>query len=282
MNNQIKLTNVSFAYYHDEWILKDLNYTFKANNIYGIIGLSGSGKSTFCKLLTNLVLPTSGQINYFDQIEITNQRKCKKLYYQLNRQIGYAMQFCEKQLLGNSVLEEVLMGYENFHDKNPNNKQLAINWLRQLNFDESLIDQNVFAISQGQQRKVALASILILNQDVLVFDEPTVGLDYQTKLALTNIIKKLKEQNKIIVIVSHDFDWLYSLCSQCIWLDHCQIKNVSSCPRFFFNQELVTTFNHVPFMVKLLNEYEQQTNTLIENKTKYLTLTDFLKDHHLL
>lgn len=216
MNNQIKLTNVSFAYNRDDLILKDLNYTFNANNIYGIIGLSGSGKSTFCKLLTNLILPTSGQINYFDQIVITNQKKCKKLYYQLNNEIGYVMQFCEKQLLGNSVLEEVLMGYENFHGKNPNNTQLAINWLRQLNFDESLINQNVYAISQGQQRKVALAAILILDQDVLVFDEPTVGLDYETKLALTSIIRKLNQQNKIIIIVSHDFDWLYSLCSQCI------------------------------------------------------------------
>ncbi|MBO7084714.1 AAA family ATPase [bacterium] len=64
----------------------------------------------------------------------------------------------------------------------------------------------MFAISQGQQRKVALASILILNQPVLILDEPTVGLDYETKIALTTIIKKLRQENKIIIIISHDFD----------------------------------------------------------------------------
>ena len=280
MNNEIRLTNVSFGYTKNEFILQDFNYTFKPKNIYGIIGLSGSGKSTFCKLLANLMLPTSGQLLYFDEVTINNQRKCKKLYYQLNSKIGYVMQFCEKQLLGNSVVEEVLIGYENFHGKNPDNKALSISWLRKLNFDESLIDQNVFAISQGQQRKVALASILILNQPVLIFDEPTVGLDYETKNALTKIIKELSTQDKIIIIVSHDFDWLYSLCSNCLWLDQHQIKYQASCPSFFFNHELAIRFNHLPFMVNLINEYEQQTNTLID-KTKYLTLDDFLQDHHL-
>ena len=281
MNTQIKLIDVSFGYVSKQLILQHLNYTFQAGQIYGVIGLSGSGKSTFCKLIANLVLPTNGQINYFDELIITNHKKCKKLYYQLNSQVGYVMQFCEKQLLGNSVLEEVLMGYENFHGKHETNKALAINWLKQLNFDESLITKNVFAISQGQQRKVALASILILNQPVLIFDEPTVGLDYETKIALTIIIKKLKQENKIVIIISHDFDWLYSLCSSCLWLDQKQIKFSDQCPHFFFNKELPMSFNHVPFMVQLLNEYEHQTKTIILNKTKYLTLNDFLKDHFL-
>ena len=279
MNKEIKLSNVSFNYHSNDLILHDLNYTFLPNNIYGIIGLSGSGKSTFCKLLANLILPSSGQVNYFDEITITNKKSCKKFYYQLNSKIGYVMQFCEKQLLGNSVLEEVLIGYENFYGKKQTNKQLAIDWLRKLNFDETLIDQNVFAISQGQQRKVALAAILILNQDVLIFDEPTVGLDYETKKSLTIIIKNLASQNKIILIVSHDFDWLYSLCSQCLWLDNHQIKFSDSCPQFFFNQALPICFNHVPFMVQLLTEYEKETKTIINNKTKYLTLDDFLQDH---
>ena len=280
MDSQIKLNNVCFSYQSHELILDHLNYLFEPNNIYGIIGLSGSGKTTFCKLLANLILPTTGEVIYFDTITITKQRKCKKLYYQLNSKIGYVMQFCEKQLLGNSVLEEVLMGYQNFHGKHPDDEQLALTWLQKLNFDENLIHQNVFAISQGQQRKVALASILILNQDVLIFDEPTVGLDYETKIKLTKIIKELKKQNKIIIIVSHDFDWLYSLCTKGIWFANHQIKSASDCPLFFFNQELPTYFNHVPFMVQLINEYEQQTKTTIIDKTKYLTLDDFLKDHH--
>lgn len=281
MSRQIKLDDVSFGYLSKELILDHLNFTFLPMQIYGIIGLSGSGKSTFCKLIANLVLPSAGQINYFDELIITKQKKCKKLYYQLNSQVGYVMQFCEKQLLGNSVLEEVLMGYQNFHGKHENDKEIAINWLKQLNFDESLITKNVFAISQGQQRKVALAAILILDQPVLILDEPTVGLDYETKTALTAIIKKLKQEGKIIIIISHDFDWLYSLCSYCLWLDNKQIKFSDKCPHFFFNKQLPTCFNHLPFMVKLLNEYEQQTKTVILNKTKYLTLNDFLEDHHL-
>ena len=281
MNIKIKLSDVCFGYLSKNLILQHLNFTFEANQIYGIIGLSGSGKSTFCRLIANLILPSSGQINYFDELVITNRKKCKKLYYQLNEQIGYVMQFCEKQLLGNSVLEEVLMGYQNFHGKHENDESLAIAWLEQLNFDKRLITKNVFAISQGQQRKVALASILILNQPVLILDEPTVGLDYETKIALTTIIKKLRQENKIIIIISHDFDWLYSLCSCCLWLDDMQIKFNDECPHFFFNSQLLNCFNHVPFMVQFLNEYEQQTNKAILNKAKYLTLTDFFKDHKL-
>ena len=74
MNKEIKLSNVSFNYHSNDLILHDLNYTFLPNNIYGIIGLSGSGKSTFCKLLANLILPSSGQVNYFDEITITNKK----------------------------------------------------------------------------------------------------------------------------------------------------------------------------------------------------------------
>ncbi|MBO7084715.1 ATP-binding cassette domain-containing protein [bacterium] len=126
MNIKIKLSDVCFGYLSKNLILQHLNFTFEANQIYGIIGLSGSGKSTFCRLIANLILPSSGQINYFDELVITNRKKCKKLYYQLNEQIGYVMQFCEKQLLGNSVLEEVLMGYQNFHGKHESDESLAI------------------------------------------------------------------------------------------------------------------------------------------------------------
>lgn len=203
MNNYIKLSNINFSYNKNKKVIFNFSYEFEKGNIYCLVGLNGSGKTTLCNLIANLYQITEGEINYFDETILTNK---KKIFKKINSIVSIVFQFSEKQLFAETALEDVKYGLKNYGFKDEEATKIALKYLNYFNFPNNLINQSIFNLSEGQKRKVALSGILCLNKEVLILDEPTISLDYETKLILTKLILEYKNNNKLVIIVSHDFD----------------------------------------------------------------------------
>lgn len=198
--------------------LQNINLTLEQGKIYGILGANGSGKTTLCSLLR-------GFIPKFYQGTITGEvllkgRPLAEYDGQLVKEIGYVFQNPFTQLSGvkDTVFEEVAYGLENMGVpadaietavieamKNTNIRDLALKHPRQL--------------SGGQLQRTALASVLVQNPDILILDEPTSQLDPQETSNVFHIIKKLKEQNKTIIIAEHKTDWIAEYADEVLLLD---------------------------------------------------------------
>ena len=211
---EIKFADVSFTYnkvnYEKKEILKNINVSFPESKITGIVGKSGSGKTTMIELLDALLLPSSGTIQVGNFLI---EKDCKlKDINDLRFQVGLVFQFPEEQIFNNTVRDELAMGLKFYHYKMDQIEKRSLDALKMVGLDASYLDKNPFHLSQGEKRKVALASILILNPQVLVLDEPTIGLDPESKQNFIKLIRLLKNRfHKTIIIVSHDTDFLLPL-----------------------------------------------------------------------
>lgn len=189
--------------------INNISLEIKDNDICGIIGKSGSGKTTLLELIDGLLKPTSGEIIINDKDVVKNSKKIKK-------EIGFVFQFPEEQFFETNVKREIEFALKNFNIK----KNKAIDALKLVGLNESYLNKNLYELSSGEARLVAIASILIYNPNIILLDEPTIGLDYKNKRKIIKLIRLLKiRYHKTILIVSHDIDLLYEISDNLIVLD---------------------------------------------------------------
>ncbi len=211
---EIKLNDVSYTYdkvnYQKKEVLKDINLTFMEGKITGIVGKSGSGKTTMVELIDALLIPSSGSIEVGNFI--IDQNSKNKEINDLRFQVGLVFQFPEDQIFNSTVKEELEMGLKFYQYKLNQMEQRTLDALKMVGLDASYLDKNPFQLSHGEKRKIAIASILMLNPSVLILDEPTIGLDPESKRSFIKLIRMLKNRfHKTIIIVSHDTDFLLPL-----------------------------------------------------------------------
>lgn len=219
---EINFNEVSYIYNEGLPIsnkaIDNISLTLKENKIYGVIGTSGSGKTTFLQLINNLLIPSNGNITINNFILKKNNKITN--INDLRKNIGFVFQFPEEQFFETTVEKEISFALNNFNYKKDKMKEQIINVLKMLGLNESYLDKNPFLLSNGEKRKIAIASILVYNPKILIFDEPTIGLDYKNKKALIELIRKLNTKyKKTIIIVSHDVDMLYSLVDDIIIME---------------------------------------------------------------
>lgn len=184
------------------------------NEFVAVIGKTGSGKSTLIQHMNALLIPTSGVVYIFDSI--INNKKNKNLN-KIRRRIGLVFQFPEYQLFEETVLKDVMFGPKNlgYTEEEAKNKALAA--LKLVNLDDSIIDKSPFNLSGGQMRKVAIASILAMDTDILVLDEPTRGLDPIGQKEIMDLFYDIYQKyNKTIIMISHDMNIVYQYATRCV------------------------------------------------------------------
>ena len=267
----INLREVKFAYntpkkkQPHKFILDDINLSIDSHDEFiAIVGESGSGKSTLVQLFNGLLLSTFGSVNVFDKELSGKKLKLKDI----RKKVGLVFQFPEHQLFDDTVLKDVCFGPKNFGLKNYEN--LAKEALNVVGIDESLYEQSPFNLSGGQQRRVAIAGVLASNPDVLVFDEPTVGLDPQGKKELLTLLKKLNEEyHKSIILITHDMDVLGEVCKRVVVLKQGKIAFDGMKDELFKNDNLVKeTSLDYPNTVKILKEIKNKFSVDL-NEYKY-------------
>lgn len=239
--------------------LNGVSLSIKPNTISAIIGETGSGKSTLVQHLNGLLIPNEGEV-IVDDFVIRNKKN--KRLKELRRHVGLVFQFPEYQLFEETVIKDVMFGPKNFGLKVDEAKELAIDALKKVNIDESYYERSPFELSGGEKRRIAIAGILALKPDILVFDEPTAGLDYDGVKAFIDLVKSLKEEGKTIVIVSHDMDFVLRYVDEVFLLEDGKLS-FNGTPQELFNcpssvdipklYELARKLNEKGFEIELKN-----------------------------
>ena len=193
MNMSIRLENVNYIYGEgtgqEKWALKNINLTLHDNEFVGIVGHTGSGKSTLTQLLNGLEKPSSGQIFYNEQ-DIQGDGFSKK---ELRQKVGLVFQYPEHQLFEVSVIKDVEFGPRNLGLTNLEIEKRSFDALKQVGISDDLLDVAPFALSGGQKRRVAIAGVLAMQPEVLILDEPTAGLDPAGRTEILELLQNSKE-----------------------------------------------------------------------------------------
>ena len=198
-NLLIKLEGVSFNYPGDPPVLNQLDFQFRRGNRLGLIAPNGSGKTTFLHIIMGLLKPISGQLEIFGKFV-----KEDKDFYEVRRRIGLLFQDADDQLFSPTVLEDVAFGPLNLGKSKNEAIDIArrtLNFLGLEGFEERI----TFKLSGGEKRLVSLATVLAMEPEILLLDEPINGLDIKTKAKLTEILSGL---DLSYLLISHDFDFL--------------------------------------------------------------------------
>lgn len=207
MNMSIRLENVNYIYGEgsgqEKWALKNINLAIHDREFIGIVGHTGSGKSTLTQLLNGLEKPSSGTIYYNDEdIQADGYERRK-----LRQKVGLVFQYPEHQLFEVSMIKDVEFGPRNLGLSNLEVEKRSFDALKHVGLSDDLLDVAPFALSGGQKRRVAIAGVLAMQPEVLILDEPTAGLDPAGRTEILELLKKLHEENNItVILVSHSMD----------------------------------------------------------------------------
>ena len=203
----IKIEDLSYVYSEgdafEKRALDHIHLTIPDGQFIGIIGHTGSGKSTLIQHLNGLLKGTSGKIFYNDQYIYDEKYEMRKL----REKVGLVFQYPEYQLFEATVFEDVCFGPKNEGLSEEEVKQRAEEALRQVGLPEEYYQKSPFELSGGQKRRVAIAGILAMHPEVLVLDEPTAGLDPKGRDEILDQVAKLHRERKItVILVSHSME----------------------------------------------------------------------------
>ena len=234
--------------------LQDICLTVNEGEFLGIVGHTGSGKSTLIQHLNGLLKPNRGDV-LVDGLNI-NQKKAKGKLKELRMKVGIVFQYPEYQLFEETVEQDIAFGPRNLGLNDAEIRQRVQDAMALLKLDyASLRKQSPFDLSGGQKRKVAIAGVLAMQPKYLVLDEPTAGLDPKGRKEFLEEIAALHRKGMTIVMVSHSMDDVARYAQRMVVLDHGQIR-LQGTPREVFSNhtELESIGVGVPTLTKLLLE----------------------------
>ena len=182
--------------------LKDINIVIPDGQFIGLIGHTGSGKSTLVQHLNGLIEATSGTV-YFNGEDIYDKDYDRK---KLRSKVGLVFQYPEHQLFETDVFKDVCFGPKNLGLDRKETELRAYKALKMVGLPDENFYQSPFDLSGGQKRRVAIAGVLAMEPDVLILDEPTAGLDPKGRDEILELIKGLQETGMTIILVSHSME----------------------------------------------------------------------------
>lgn len=210
----IKLRDISFSYPGGDPILQDLQFELREQEKVGLIGPNGSGKTTLFHLIMGLLRPDSGRIEIFGK-----EVKEDKDFRPARQKIGFLFQDADDQLFSPTVLEDVTFGPLNQGRSVKEAKEVARETLSSLGL-EGFEDRITYKLSGGEKKLVSLATILAMKPRVLLLDEPTIALDFETT---ERIIKILSNIDLSYIFISHNMDFILQTTEKIYGMEHGRI-----------------------------------------------------------
>lgn len=206
-----------------------------------IVGHTGSGKSTLVQHMNGLLLATSGRVEVFN-INVIRSKKIK--LKPVREHVGLVFQFPEYQIFESTVLEDIMFGPKNFGKSKEEAKQLAIQAAHRIGINDEILERSPFTLSGGQMRRVAIAGAMAINPDILILDEPTVGLDPKGKDELMNLLVHMhNETHKTIIMISHDMDIVASYAKRILVMDQGKLIYDGDKEGLFADEEFLRRHN---------------------------------------
>ncbi|WP_018592313.1 energy-coupling factor ABC transporter ATP-binding protein [Terrisporobacter glycolicus] len=242
-----KINNLTYQYDKKRKALNNITMDFNNGDIIGIIGSNGSGKSTLFNNLMGILKATQGEILYKN----SQLKYDKKSLYNLRKEVGIVFQDPEKQIFYSMVYDDLAFALRNIGMDEKTIKARISKALEAVNGEE-FIDRPVHSLSFGQKKRVAIASVIAMENNLVLLDEPTAGLDPESTRAIVNIIKTMYEKGKKIVITSHDMNLIYDICDYVYVLNQGKIINEGNVEEVFIDEEKIEEAGlELPWLVKL-------------------------------
>jgi cobalt/nickel transport system ATP-binding protein len=199
-----ELSGVVYKYHRKQLALDGIDLTVRRGEMIALLGANGSGKSTLLKLLDGLYAPFSGKMRVLGQ-DIENVQNDSDAAHKFHREIGLVFQDPDIQLFSPTVGDDVAFGPLQLRMELPEVRRRVEAALTQMDIMD-LRDRAPFELSGGEKKRAAIATVLALEPEVILFDEPTASLDPRTKWVLVNIIRALGEQGKTIITATHELE----------------------------------------------------------------------------
>lgn len=257
--------------------LKDVNLVIPDGQFIGLIGHTGSGKSSLVQHLNGLMKPTGGEV-YFDGQDIADGDYDKK---KLRSDVGLVFQYPEHQLFEADVFADVCFGPKNLGLSKKEVELRAYEALKMAGLEDEYFYQSPFDLSGGQKRRAAIAGVLAMKPKVLILDEPTAGLDPKGREEILNLIKKLHEEMGItIILVSHSMDDVADYVERIIVMNQGEVF-LDDTPKEVFShrEELEKIGLAVPTVTEIMGRcagkgfaVDETVTTIEEAKTELLRL----------
>lgn len=224
----IEIKNLEFEYHKGYPVIKNISFSVN-NESLGIIGANGAGKSTLLKLISGI------ELDYKGMISINDTLVSKKTLNTIRQHLGFVFQDSDTQLFMPKVYEDIAFGLYNqgLDEETINNKVEEI--MHKLSLSH-LKDRQIYRLSGGEKKLVSLASVLVMEPEILLFDEPTIALDPRNRKTLINMINSLDHTK---IITSHDLDLIYDTCERTIILDHGEMIIDGHTKEILTNKELL-------------------------------------------
>ena len=207
--------DLRYAYLERFTALDGVSFTIGRGEKVALLGANGSGKSTLLKVLDGLIFPDSGTFEAFGQLVTEDNLEDEQFSMGFRSRVGFIFQNSDAQVFSPTVREEVAFGPLQLGWGKTKVEERIADVLQMLGIDD-IADRAPFQLSGGQKKKVAIASVLVMNPEVLLFDEPTAALDPRSQRWLIELIVELNRAGKTIVMATHDLDVLSVVADRCL------------------------------------------------------------------
>lgn len=262
----IELKNVSFKYeLQEEKTIRNLDLYVKQGEFVGIIGKNGSGKTTLCNIIRGII-PDFVQGTITGSISIDNKDINDIERGEMAELVGFVFQNPFSQISGikKTVFEEIAYGLENLGVPREEIRQRVTDVIKLLKI-EDLQDKNPNELSGGQSQRVAIASIIVMNPKVLIFDEPTSQLDPLGTEEIFDILKLLKAQNKTIILVEHKIDLIAEYADRVVVMDDGEIIFNGETHEVLSNDKIEQHNVSMPIVSKLAYKLNEEKPGFFKN-----------------
>ena len=224
----IEFKNVSFSYEEEHPVLKNMSFSIEKGEAVGLIGANGAGKSSMLKVLLGL-LPHEGEIL------VNDIPLCKQNLAQIRRVLGFVLQNSDNQMFMPTVYDDMMFGLLNYGMNKEDAERRVDAVLEQLGLTQ-LKNKYNHKISGGEKRMAAVATVLAMEPEVIIMDEPSVSLDPYNRRAVINVINSLTQTK---IIASHDLDMIMETCRRVILISDGQIVASGDTDEILRNKELL-------------------------------------------
>ena len=225
----LKIEHLSFSYEKGQQVLADVNLTARDGESIGIIGANGIGKSTLMKLLVGLYL------DYEGTLEVAGHEVNKKNLNHIREHIGYVFQDSDAQLFLSTVEDDVAFGPRNYGLSEEEVEKRVTEALQKVHIEE-LRKKQTYKLSGGEKKLSAIATILSMEPDIIIMDEPSIALDPRNRKNLITILNEIKS---LKLITSHDLDFIMDTCERTVLLDEGRIIADGESKEILSNRELL-------------------------------------------
>ena len=260
MNEILKIENLSYVYGKgtpfEKVALDNISVSFEKGKITGLIGHTGSGKSTLVNLLNGLYKPTSGKI-YLDGKDIWEKPKeISKLRFK----VGLVMQYPEYQLFDETVRLDIGFGPRNLGLSDSEIEERVLEAAEFAGVGNDLLDKSPFELSGGQKRRVAIAGIIAMRPDVLVLDEPAAGLDPRGRREILGSLRDYADRmNASVILVSHSMEDMAHYCDNVVVMNSAKVYRTGTVKEIFSEAEdLISVGLDVPMISRVAKELKSR------------------------